>query len=203
MHLPVVILAAGASRRFGSPKALAPWAETFVLGQVIGTAFAAMREAPWVVLGAHAEAIDQKLRTVRVPYKVIRHPAWDEGLSSSLRQALLDIKDISPTPVGLMVLLGDQPLIAPHELVTLIDCWRDSPDYIVATEHAEGPGAPCILPARVFPQVESLKGDQGARSLLRSDQKIHLLSIPSAQWDIDTPTDLATAHSQIKQSRLK
>jgi molybdenum cofactor cytidylyltransferase len=201
MHLPMVILAAGASRRFGSPKALAPWGETCVLGQVISTAFTTMHEAPWVVLGAHAEAIGQKLRTLRVPYKVIRHPAWDEGLSSSLRQALHELKDIPPTPAGLMVLLGDQPLIAPHELLTLIDCWQENPDYIVATKHADGPGAPCILPARVFPQVESLKGDQGARSLLRSDPKICLLPIPSAHWDIDTPADLAAAHSQTKESR--
>lgn len=192
------MLAAGAARRFGSPKALAPWKDHCVLAEVIQTATTATGAAPWVVLGAEADLISCRLKELGVPCKLLVYSEWQEGLSGSLRYALRAIKDSEPTPTALLVILGDQPLLSAHELQQLIDLWRLDPERIVAAQYGEGAGAPCILPARLFAEIDALRGDQGAKALLQADPNRRLLPMPSAEWDIDTPHDLVNAQAHLK-----
>lgn len=192
------MLAAGAARRFGSPKALAPWKDHCVLAEVIQTVTSATGVAPWVVLGAQADLVSCRLEELGVPCKQLVYSAWQEGLSGSLRYALRAIKDSEPTPTALLVILGDQPLVSAHELQQLIDLWRLDPERIVAAQYGEGAGAPCILPARLFAEIDALRGDQGAKALLQADPNRRLLPMPSAEWDIDTPHDLVNAQAHLK-----
>ncbi|MGA0084127.1 MAG: nucleotidyltransferase family protein [Steroidobacteraceae bacterium] len=193
------MLAAGAARRFGSPKALAPWKDHCVLAEVIQTAKNATGAAPWVVLGAEADLISRRLEDLGIPCKQLVYSEWQEGLSGSLRYALRIIKESEPTPAALLVILGDQPLVSAHELQQLIDLWRLDPKRIVAAQYGDGAGAPGILPARLFAKIDALRGDHGAKTLLQADPDRRLLPMPSAEWDIDTPHDLANAQAHLKE----
>ena len=195
----VVVLAAGAARRFGGPKALAPWKDHCVLAEVIQTAASVAEGAPWVVLGAEANLISRHIEKLSVPRNLLIYSEWNEGLSSSLRYALRVIKESTPTPPALLVMLGDQPLVSTHELRQLIDLWRLDPERLVAAQYGDGAGAPCILPARLFAAIDELRGDQGAKALLQADPNRRLLPMPSADWDIDTPLDLSNAQARLKE----
>ncbi|NBS13014.1 MAG: nucleotidyltransferase family protein, partial [Gammaproteobacteria bacterium] len=155
--------------------------------------------APWVVLGAEADLISCRLEDLGIPCKQLVCSEWQEGLSGSLRYALRIIKESKPTPVALLVILGDQPLLSANELQRLIDLWRLDPERIVAAQYADGAGAPCILPARLFAKIDALRGDHGAKTLLQADPDRRLLPMPSAEWDIDTPHDLANAQAHLKE----
>lgn len=192
-----VVLAAGASRRFGSPKALASWGETCLLGHAIQTAAAAVQTAPWVVLGAAAEEIEAALQPLCLQYRPLRAADWTAGLSASLQVAIRAIETQSSATAAL-VLLGDQPVLQPADLQQLITLWRSDPDQPVAAEYAGHVGAPCILPRRMFASVQTLRGDQGARTLLRSAAGLRCLPLAAAAWDVDTPEDLRTAWSRLK-----
>jgi CTP:molybdopterin cytidylyltransferase MocA len=46
------------------------------------------------------------------------------------------------------------------------------------------------LPRRRWRDLRALRGDQGARALLRSDAALTLVDMPEGAVDIDTPADL-------------
>jgi len=63
-----IILAAGESKRMGTPKQLLPWGETTVLQRIIDAAAASRLERVILVLGANTEAIADR---ITVPAKFL------------------------------------------------------------------------------------------------------------------------------------
>jgi len=80
-----VVLAAGESRRMGKPKALLPLPDGSPLAQHQADLLQrAGCTTVVVVVGAHAEATEPRLRDC----KVVRHEAWNLGRFSSLQAGL-------------------------------------------------------------------------------------------------------------------
>ncbi len=103
-----IILAAGDSSRFGSPKQLLPWRETTVLNSVVKTAIEVRLLPVVVVLGANADLIRPGLPEGCV---VVTNAEWSEGQSSSIRIGLSQL----PQEIdGVLILLGDQPQVNPN-----------------------------------------------------------------------------------------
>lgn len=192
----VLILAAGAASRFGSVKALAPWGNECLLAHVIRVTHEAVGHRPWVVLGSAAPDIESTLNAQGCEYRGLRNERWSVGLSSSLQCGIAAIVLERPQTRAVLVTLGDQPCLSIDELQGLIALWRIDPERIVAADYAGQAGAPCILPRSLFAQVADLRGDQGARTLLRDNATVRTLPIASAAWDVDTPEDLQRAWSR-------
>ena len=202
--LHALVLAAGASRRYGSPKQLALIDGVPMLRRVIDTAVSVLphdAEGPrvTVVLGAHASAIRAAidLREVRE----VHCAEWNSGMAHSLRCGLATLGSAraDPTasttaaaPAAALVMLGDTPYVTAPDLRRLIDAWQAAPDTPTAAEYDGTVGAPCILPHSVWPEVMTLEGDHGAGAWLR--QRIALArpvstsSIHGAARDIDHPS---------------
>jgi molybdenum cofactor cytidylyltransferase len=69
--------------------------------------------------------------------------------------------------------------------------WLASPESIVATEFADVAGPPVIFPAEYFDALLSLRGDRGARSIIKDNaEKVIKIPFADAAIDIDTPEDL-------------
>lgn len=192
-----LVLAAGASRRFGSPKALARFKGRTLLELAIERARVAVGERFAVVMGADADVL---LRQIALPSKhVIRCDDWITGHSASLR---FGITQLPKADQGVLITLVDQPLVEAEDLHRLINAWESDPTTAVAAEFADSTGtsligAPCILPRSWFDAVASLTGNRGASTLLRTSSHVLRVPIPSAAYDIDTPEDLerVTAHA--------
>lgn len=187
MHggLAIVILAAGASTRFGSPKQLAPWQDEVVLRKIAQRAVEIGRGRVTVVLGAHAQEIRPLLEDL--PVEVAVNDAWREGLGSSLRVGIQSL----PNETAALVWLGDQVGVTVQDLSHLIDAWDGDRSRIAASRYHGTVGVPAVFPDSAFPELLAIRGDHGAKGvLLRQPERTTLVDMPNAAIDIDTPDDL-------------
>jgi len=120
---------------------------------------------------------------------LVVNPDFATGLAGSIAAGVAAVATVAS---GVLLLMADQPLIAPEQLRGMVEAWSRNPHGIVASEYAGIEGPPVIFPADLFPELLALRGDSGARSVLRAHPgSITRFSCPAAASDIDTPADLA------------
>jgi molybdenum cofactor cytidylyltransferase len=184
--LYAVVLAAGASTRFGSAKQLVRVAGRPLLHTAITRAAEVAGNALIVVLGAHAAQLAPLLK--HSPGSVVVNQDWREGLGSSIRAA---VARLPASCSGVLLLLADQAAVTADDLRRLVGTWRRQPLCIAAALYAGDCGAPAIFPRTSFRELAELRGDSGARALLRRNaDRVVRVAMPSAAVDIDTPEDL-------------
>jgi molybdenum cofactor cytidylyltransferase len=178
-----IILAAGGSSRFGSPKQLLPWRGTSVLNSVVSTAFDTGLAPVIVVLGANAEQIEPSLPKECV---VVRNNAWSEGQSSSIR---IGLAQLSEEIDGVLVLMGDQPQVNPHFCSSIIqkglECGKITIPYV-----NDRRANPVFFPKHTLKRLGQVTGDQGGRAIFSEFQVEYLPWLDDCMaLDIDTPED--------------
>ncbi len=180
-----IILAAGASRRLGSPKQLLEWRGRTLLGNTIENARSLLNERVIVVLGAQAEAIRETVDFGELV--VVVNPDWPTGIASSIRAGI----DALPTSAdGVLMLLSDQPLVGYRKMQNLLTQWQIEPSLIAASQYHDTVGIPALFPSAFFGALRSLRGDRGAKSLLlQFEEKLLKIPLPEAELDIDTRED--------------
>ena len=193
MKVTAIVLAAGASRRFGSPKLLARLAGRPVLEHVLDAVVAARLIDVVVVLGTDSDAVIDAVtwRTERIRV----NPRPMDGLSSSLRIGL-DVAAEDPTVDAVLVLLGDQPSVRPEVIAAVLAAAETSAQPIVRVRYADDDAPNPVLIRRVaWALAAGLSGDRGLQPLLaeRADL-VAEVAAPGSNPDIDTPEDLARVH---------
>jgi len=182
-----LILAAGASTRFGEPKQAVLWNGLSLLRRAALTALECESDDVIVVLGAHSERVRTELEGL--PVFVADNPLWKEGIAGSLRvgvQAAIDSRAQS-----ILVTLADQPLVTPSHLNNLIAAWRNGAAS-VATSYAGTFGAPALFDQTRYPDLLALRGDCGAKAVLaRHASALACVPFAEAATDIDRRADLA------------
>ena len=186
--IQVLVLAAGAGTRFGSPKQLAAVNGVPMLRLALDRALSLAGAQVSVVLGAHAGEIAPVLG--RLAVNVVVNRQWQEGMSSSIRAGVASV----PGSVGgVLLLLADQVGVSEGDLQRLCDAWRRNPGSIVAAQYGGGHGVPALFPRGQYALLLSLRGERGARALLRGGGLgIIGVQMPSAARDIDTREELAS-----------
>lgn len=184
--LYAVVLAAGASTRFGSAKQLVRLAGRPLLHTTVSRAVEVTGSATFVVLGARAAELAPLL--THTPASVIINQHWREGIGSSIRVA---VARLPATCTGVMLVLADQAAVSTDDLRRLASAWRRQPDYVAAALYAGTVGVPAIFPRSRFGELTELRGDVGARRILqRNPDRLVRVPMESAALDIDTPEDL-------------
>jgi molybdenum cofactor cytidylyltransferase len=180
------VLAAGASTRFGSPKQLVRVAGRPLLHAAVTRAAEVTGNALIVVLGSGAAELAPLLK--HSPGMIVINHEWREGLASSIRAA---IARLPATCAGALLVLADQAAVSADDLKRLAGTWRKQPQYIAAARYAGHTGVPAIFPRSTFRELAELRGDSGARALLRRNaSRVVRVPMPSAAVDVDTPEDL-------------
>jgi molybdenum cofactor cytidylyltransferase len=184
--LHAIVLAAGASTRFGSAKQLVRVAGRPLLHTAVTRAGEVVGNALVVVLGSGASELAPLLK--HCAGSIVVNQEWREGLGSSIRAGVARL----PTHcAGVMLLLADQAAVSADDLRRLASTWRKQREYIAAALYAGTVGAPVIFPRSAFRELTELRGDIGARSLLRRNaHRLVRVPMPSAAVDVDTPEDL-------------
>ena len=184
--LYTVVLAAGPSTRFGSPKQLVRVAGRPLLHTAVTRAAEVTGNALIVVLGASAAELAPLLK--HSPGSVVINHEWREGLASSIRTG---VSRLPASCTVVLLLLADQAAVTTDDLKRLAGAWRKQPQYIAAALYAGTTGVPAVFPRSMFRELAELRGDVGARGLLRrSADRVVRVPMPGAALDIDTPEDL-------------
>jgi len=187
-----VILAAGESRRLGRPKQLLPLGQKTMLEHIVEVALSSPLQEVIVVLGHRAKEIRPLLRGV----KVVVNEEWPQGLSASLRAGLAAL---SPRFEACLFLLADQPQATPKLVDSLITRHRRTLAPIVAPRFRGRRGNPVLFARSLFPELLSLQGEEGGRSLIEKYRPlVEWVEVDSEDYflDIDTLEDLKRLRSQ-------
>ena len=199
-HIHVMVLAAGASSRFGSAKQLVRVNGRPLMHTIVSRAVELAGHSVTVVLGAHAGELAPLLK--HSPASVAVNRNWSEGIASSIREGL---SHAPQTADGVLIVLADQAAVTTEDLRRLAGAWRRNPASIAAAQYAGGVGVPAIFPRWCFRELNELRGDRGAQLLLqRHVDRLVRLPMPSAELDIDRPEDLLALEqvTQIKRRPL-
>jgi molybdenum cofactor cytidylyltransferase len=194
LRFDAIVLAAGAGTRFGGGKLLAPWRRGLLIEAALEAACSAPVRSVILVTGADAgvmpvalewamtEGETERLRTVHAPDHA-------EGMGASLRAGVAAL----PTDCGgVFVFLGDMPRI-PHAILPRLAAAMASGAAAAAAVHGGRRGHPALLGAALFPALLGLKGDEGARTVLKGLGD-RLALVPTNNdgvlFDVDTPEQL-------------
>jgi molybdenum cofactor cytidylyltransferase len=121
------------------------------------------------------------------------NPDFASGLAGSLKAG---IRALPADAEAAMIVLGDMPGLTSADFDALITAFaRSSGQAIVRATHAGKRGNPVILPRSVFPAIEILKGDVGARHLVETSgmEVVDVELGEGASVDVDTPDALQLA----------
>jgi molybdenum cofactor cytidylyltransferase len=193
MAIPGIILAAGASHRFGQNKLLIPLGGHAVLYHALQAALTAPLDPVILVLGYESDKALQALEELRGSPKlrVLKNSHWAQGRAESLKLGLAAVPAHAP---GAVVLLGDMPLVTPALIARVAQaCLRD---HTLCFPIYRGlPGRPVAIPRELFGEFAQLSGDASGLPILQKhwERAIKLELAPDeepTQWDIDTPEDL-------------
>jgi len=167
-----VVLAAGSSRRLGQPKQLVRYRGETLLERAVRVATEA----------GCAAVIAVVREGMYVPHacNVVNEGA-DEGMASSIRLGVTEAQRLGAA--GVLVLACDQVRLSAEHVRTLCA----APERVMASQYAGRNGVPAYFPQSVFAQLLELRGDVGARELLRGAP---FVSNEILALDLDTPEDL-------------
>jgi molybdenum cofactor cytidylyltransferase len=200
-ELVALVLAAGRARRMGSPKQLADLGGRPLLEHVLAAMAASGVDRVVVALGA---AADQVLASVPLHgAEPMRSTRWPEGMGAVLAEAAGALRETG-TCAGLVVALGDQPLVTPAVVARLADAWRAGAGPVVSAAYGGRPGNPKLFDAVLLGELAGLGGDTGARELLGAHPGWTTLVETGplgSDLDVDDETGLAEARRLVAAQR--
>ncbi len=187
-EIQILILAAGKGRRMGRTKQLLPYQSQTLIGKVIDLANSLSLGKPLVILGYEAEKINSSIDHSKAHIRV--NPNWQEGMGNTLAYGAKEASVMHPDLEAILVLLADQPRISKSHLILLIKEYKKKKAAIISTQYPSGGGVPAIFDHSIFPDLMRLKGEGGARKIIRRFSNALLLPPEEGEvWDVDTPED--------------
>jgi len=183
-----VVLAAGRSSRLGRPKQLLPLAGLPLLAHVLRSASESSLDDVVVVLGHEAPAIRGAVGDWG--QRVVVNPDYAAGQSTSIRAGLAAL---DPATEAVLFLLGDQPGVGPATIDAVVAEYGRSRAPIVVPVYGAAVGNPVLFDRALFPELAALRGDRGARGIVRrrSDQAARVAVAGDPPPDVDTEADYA------------
>lgn len=180
-----LVLAAGAGRRYGKPKALVEYEGTRLVDRAAGTLRAGGVDPVVVVLGAAADRVRAAARLADCT--VVENPDWDTGMGSSLRTGLAALAGTGA--VAAIILLVDTPGITAEAVRRIAG--RAAPMALAMGGYGDRRSHPVLLGSDHWPGVAELAvGDTGARPYLQAHAaavEIVPCGDVADDYDLDTP----------------
>jgi molybdenum cofactor cytidylyltransferase len=184
----ILIIAAGQSKRLGSPKQLLVFEGETLINRQIRIITGAVSMPVYLVLGAHAISIRSQLSNSAV--SVVMNENWEEGMASSIRVGIDVIMNKNPSIDGVMIVVCDQPFLDASILQSIFSLQKSSLQSIVACSYDGIIGTPVLFHKTMFEKLLALEGDIGARKIINDNpDEVAILSFEKGIVDIDTLED--------------
>jgi molybdenum cofactor cytidylyltransferase len=192
--LAAILLAAGSSRRYGADNKLLAKIDGTPLIVRVATALVGAQFGEIIVVTGHdAPVLERTLKPVSSALRFVHNPQHHDGMGGSIAAG---VAALGPHINGVLIAQGDMPDVDTALIGALcqrfINCGSDR---IVVPWLGEGrQGNPVLWPRRLFADLAALRGDQGAKQLIKAAgdtiERV-MISDTSAATDIDTPEQLA------------
>jgi molybdenum cofactor cytidylyltransferase len=183
-----ILLAAGFSRRFGANKLLHPLADGVPIALAAARRLRAALPRVLAVVNPDDPRLARLLEQGGFPVTVC--PRAQDGIGASLAWAV----NHTPEASAWIVALADMPFIQPATIARVADA-LEQPATLAAPVYDGWRGHPVGFGRAYFEELVGLRGDDGARSILRRHvASLRLLACgdPGIVADIDTPADLSS-----------
>jgi molybdenum cofactor cytidylyltransferase len=188
-HCGIVLLAGGGSARLGTPKQVLLHEGKTLLMNAVEAALGTGLQPIWVVLGARPEIMEKELEG-KEGIRIVINKGWQEGMASSIRCGVEAAVQAAPGLDGLIITVCDQPFVNSVILQELLNAQHKTGMPMAASFYQDNPGVPALFHKNFFNSLLELKGDKGARKLLKDQAAIvQLVLFPGGETDIDTMND--------------
>ena len=186
-EIAAIVLAAGESVRMGYPKALLPFRAGTFLSEILDALAAVPLEAPRVVVGGHAAAIESAFaeRTVRWLFNA----EFPLGQLSSIQCAL---RDLGPEVTAALLWPVDQPAVSAPLVRELVLRQRETGAPLVLPVCGGRRGHPAVVDRSLFEELLGVPPERGAKEvILLHESRIAVVPTgePGTVDDVDTPED--------------
>lgn len=189
-----LLLAAGFSSRFGSPKALTDIQGKKLLVRQTEMLFSAGIEQIVIVLGAHAEQIRPAIATApRI--KAVYNEHFQQGQTSSVKAGILG------TPAGsdFLLLPVDFPFVLPGTVSRLTDYFQKNAPLVLIPAYEGRKGHPPVFSHTLRDELLQLDNFLGLNEIIHRHQaEVHLLPVQDkgVLATFNTPEELTQIQSQ-------
>ena len=185
-----LLLAAGASRRFGAGlqkltqelngKPVVRWSAETLIGAPI--------DEVMVIVGADDDAVRRAVDGLDV--RVVKNAKAQDGMASSLAAG---VAALPADAKAVVVALGDEPLAGREPVARVVERYLQGGASIVAPLFRGVRGHPVLFDRSVFQELLALSGDRGARAVAdRDPSRLALVELDLPKpIDVDTAADLA------------
>jgi molybdenum cofactor cytidylyltransferase len=186
--IAAILLAAGESKRMGTPKMLLPWGNRTVIEHVVSTFLKAGIEEILVVTGGAREQVEQALETY--PVRKLHNPKYATGeMLLSLQRG---IRAMPERTEAVLIGLGDQPQVQEQSLRAICDTDRETASTLIVPSFRRKRGHPWLVARPLWDELLMLRPHQTPRDFLNhhADQIQYLnLDTPTILTDLDTRED--------------
>jgi molybdenum cofactor cytidylyltransferase len=185
----LIILAAGASSRLGTPKQNLIYQGQTLLQRAIHTALtSACCEKIVVVLGANEGVIRPNISDHQV--HITYNPNWQEGIASSIRLGITELQKLEPNITAAILMVCDQPFVDPLLIYQLTERRAENNNGIIACSYKDTLGVPALFDVSYFSRLLMLQGKEGAKKLIKAfSHDVLPVAFPLGAIDIDTMDD--------------
>lgn len=187
-NVGLIILAAGASVRYGASKQLLSFnGETF-LRRIVRESLESVCQPIVVVFGADARNLSRHVDEFAV--RTIQNDNWKKGMGTSISVGMKKLLEIDEEIAAAVITVCDQPFVTSDVINDLVQNFDETQALIVASRYAETLGVPALFSRRLFSDLRTLKNSGGAKELIkRFSAETVAINFSEGAIDIDTPED--------------
>jgi molybdenum cofactor cytidylyltransferase len=167
-EIVTLLLASQPGTGFASPRWLAEWGTTTLLGHALAAAHSWPLPLGLVVIGSDADAIVEAVDFGEVP--VLVDPEWAEGEAASLRAGLDYLQRLSDVDAVLLA-DADTPAVRPEIVPRLVAAFTESSRPAAAPKYRYSRGRPFILDRELWPRFLGLEGDADPDAVLATHDR--------------------------------
>ena len=184
----IILLAAGQSARLGKPKQLLNYKGKTLLAHSLQIAIETQLQPIVTVLGANLDILKESIEPINTT--LVINQEWSEGMASSIRCRMEELLKIAPSIAGVIIMVCDQPYVTAKLLTDLVEKHEDSSKPIISSRYNNNIGTPALFDKTIFALLLSLKGDSGAKKIMKSNPDwVETVNFPFGEIDIDTSLD--------------
>ncbi len=181
-----IVLAAGASKRFGRNKLLLSWEGESLARRASRAALEAGLDPVVVVLGHEADRVRAELGDM--PVRAAINPAHATGMNTSLAAG---VAALPAEAAAVVVLLADMPRVTADMVARLVRAFRETGAPLVASDYGGIQAPPTLYSRALFAELGGPEGDGGGKEIVRrhAGELVRLEWPAAALADVDREED--------------